>query len=167
MEIRERREGDLDDLVAVAGRVHQLDNYPIFLPDDDYIRFLSQPPPLAAWVAVRGRKLVGHVALNETTSPSVMELVEERGPTAQPVYVARLLVDPGSRRLGVGRQLLDHARRAAANAGHCPFLDVVDTPTATPAISLYRRDGWEELGRVSFELVGDEIEELVFRGPPS
>lgn len=167
MEIRERHESDLDDLVAVAARVHELDNYPIFLPDDDYIRFLSQPKPLAAWVAVSGRELVGHVALNETTSPSVMELVEERGRSAHPVYVARLLVDPGSRRLGGGRQLLDHARRAVADAGRCPFLDVVDTPTATPAISMYRRAGWEEIGRVRFEIVGDEIEELVFRGPPS
>jgi ribosomal protein S18 acetylase RimI-like enzyme len=75
------------------------------------------------------------------------------------------LVDPGTRRVGIGRELLEHARRAAVDSGHVPVFDVVDTPTAAAAISLYRRDGWEEVGRVSFDLVDTKIDELVFRGP--
>lgn len=81
------------------------------------------------------------------------------------VYVARLLVDPGARRAGIGRKLLGHARRAAVDSGYVPVLDVVNTPTAAAAVSLYRRDGWAEVGRVSFDLVNPKIDELVFRGP--
>lgn len=164
MEIRARAEGDLDDLVGVAARVHEVDSYPIFLPGRDYVGFLSRPQPLVAWVAVDG-ELLGHVALNGATSRPVMRLVDELGPAFSAVYVARLLVDPGSRRRGVGRRLLEHARRAAVDMGHSAFVDVVDTPTARPAISLYRGDGWEEIGRVSFDLVDDQVHELVFRAP--
>lgn len=165
VEIRDRREDDLEELVCLAARVHEADNYPIFLPGGDYARFLTRPRPLAAWVAVREGELVGHVALNDATSRPVMNLVEVRGTPLPAVYVARLLVDPRSRRRGVGRQLLEHARHAAIEAGRAPYLDVVDAPTASPAISLYRDAGWEEVGRVSFELIGDEIEEVVFGGP--
>lgn len=44
------------------------------------------------------------------------------------------------------------------------MLDVVDTPTAAAAISLYRREGWKEVGRVRFHA---DIDELVFRSPAS
>ena len=71
-------------------------------------------------------------------------------PARRPVYVARLLVDPTSRRNGVGRLLLEHARMAALAAVRSPFLDVVDTPTGAAAISLYRDAGWDEIGRVRF-----------------
>jgi GNAT superfamily N-acetyltransferase len=165
MEVRERHDNDFDQLVAVAARVRAVDQYPIILPDGDFNRFLTRPKPLAAWVAVRDERLVGHVALNAETSRPVMELVAGLTTELPPVYVARLLVDPGARREGVGRTLLEHARRAAVDSGHSPLLDVVDTPDTTAAISLYRRDGWEEVGRVSFELVDQAIDELVFRGP--
>jgi GNAT superfamily N-acetyltransferase len=164
VEIRQRREDDLGDLVDVAARVHQVDDYPMFLPDGDLVRFLTRPTPIVAWVAVRGARIVGHVALHDTTSRPVMELVEDRAPTSTAAYVARQLVDPSSRGRGVGRRLLEHARRAAVEKGRSPFLDVVDTPTAAAAISLYRHAGWEEIGRVRFELVGEEVDELVFRG---
>lgn len=165
VEIRERSTTDLDELVTVAARVHNVDNYPIFLPGDDLVRFLRSPTPMAAWVALRGGQLIGHVALNDSTSRPVMQLVEDRSPTLPAVYVARLLVEPDSRRLGVGWRLLEHARRAAIDLGRSPFLDVVDTTTGAAAISLYRNAGWEEIGRVSFDLVGDAFEELVFCGP--
>ncbi|HSH60008.1 MAG TPA: GNAT family N-acetyltransferase [Acidimicrobiales bacterium] len=165
MRIRDRRDDDLEELVAVAARVHEADQYPIFLPDGDLKRFLTRPKPLAAWVAVRNERLIGHVALNAETSRPVMQLVAALKPKRSAVYVARLLVDGSARREGVGRMLLEHARQAAVDSGHLPVLDVVDTPAAAAAISLYRRDGWEEVGRVSFELVDTEVDELVFRGP--
>jgi GNAT superfamily N-acetyltransferase len=165
MEIRERRDDDLGDLVDVAARVRALDNYPMFLPDGDFVRFLTRPTPIASWVAVCADQLVGHVALNDTTSRPVMQLVDARRPRLRAAYIARLLVDPRARRSGVGALLLEHARQAAIEAERSPFLDVVDTPTAAAAISLYRDAGWDEIGRVNFDLVGDEIEELVFRGP--
>jgi GNAT superfamily N-acetyltransferase len=165
MEIRERRDIDLDRLVAVAGRVHEGDRYPIFLSDDDFYRFLTPPKPAAAWVGVHDGSIVGHIALNAETSLRVTQLAVALDSKRPAVYVARLLVDPGARRAGIGRRLLEHARRAAVASGHVPVLDVVDTPTAAAAISLFRSDGWEEVGRVSSDLVDAEIDELVFRGP--
>ena len=76
-----------------AARAHTADNYPIYLPDGDFVRFLSRPQPIAAWVAVDGDRVLGHIALNETTSEPVMELVDEHGP---PLQLDRVL-QPGVR----------------------------------------------------------------------
>jgi GNAT superfamily N-acetyltransferase len=164
VEIRERSHSDLDQLVAVTGRVHVADRYPIFLPNGDFYRFLTRPVPVAAWVAVRDGSVVGHVALNAETSRPVLQLVAELKSERPVLYIARLFVDPGARRAGIGRELLEHARRAVVDSGHAPVLDVVDTPGAAAAIALYRSEGWEEVGRVSFDLVDAQIDELVFRG---
>lgn len=67
-----------------------------------------------------------------------MALVAKLAPERPALFVARLLVDPEARRQGVGRNLLEQARRAAVESGHCPMLDVVETPKAEAAISLYR-----------------------------
>lgn len=167
MEIRERRDDDLDQLFTVAARVKAIDKYPVFLPDGNLARFLTRPTPVAAWVAVRADEVVGHVALNPETSILVMRLVADLMSERGAIYVSRFLVDPAVRRQGVGRRLLEKARRSALDHGHVPMLDVVDTPTAKAAISLYRREGWKEVGRVSFELKDTEIDELVFLGPES
>lgn len=165
MDVRARRDDDLDELVTIAGRVSAADGYPISLPDRDLARFLTRPKPVAAWVAVRDERIVGHVALNAETSRPVMALVAKLAPERPALFVARLLVDPEARREGAGRSLLEQARRAAVESGHCPMLDVVETPKSEPAISLYRGDGWEEVGRVPFGRSGAEVDELVFRGP--
>jgi GNAT superfamily N-acetyltransferase len=164
VDVRARRDDDLDELVTIAARVHAADGYPIFLPDRGFARFLTRPKPVAAWVAVRER-IVGHVALNAETSRPVMALVTNLALERPALFVARLLVDPEARRQGVGRNLLEQARRAAVDSGHCPMLHVVETPKAEAAISLYRGDGWEEVGRVPFDRSGAEVDELVFRGP--
>ncbi len=165
VDIRARRDDDLDELVTIAARVSAADGYPIFFPDRDLARFLTRPEPVAAWVAVRDERIVGHVALNAETSRPVMALAAKLAPERPALFVARLLVDPKARRKGVGRNLLEQARRAAVESGHCPMLDVVETPKAEAAISLYRGDGWEEVGRVPFGRSGAEVDELVFRGP--
>lgn len=165
IEIRPRTEADLVELAEVAARVHQLDGYPIFLPGGDTRRFLERPEPVAAWIAELDGRTVGHVALNATTSKPTMELVEATEPSRSPIYVARLLVDPNARRRGIARLLLDTALAAAADRGHLAYLDVVDIESAAPALVLYRRSGWTEIGRVNFDLAGEDIEELVFRAP--
>lgn len=165
MEIRGRCDDDLAALVAVAARVHESDGYPIHLPGESYIQFLESPPPLAAWVAVDDTRLVGHIALNDTTSQSVMDAVNEQAWASAPAYIARLLVDPNERRRGIARQLLEHAYDFALGLGRSVYLDVVDAPLAAPAIALYERSGWTRVGRVSFDLAGELVHEVVFSAP--
>jgi hypothetical protein len=52
--VRPRRSSDLDELVELAARVRAMDDYPLYLPDNDFGRFLTEPNPLAAWVAEDG-----------------------------------------------------------------------------------------------------------------
>jgi len=50
--------------------------------------------------------------------------------------------------------------------GLVALADDVQGPVATLDTEVLDvRDGWAEVGRVSFELIGTEIDELVFRGP--
>ena len=51
VKIRERQNADLEELETSARRVHTSDRYPIYLSDDDFRRFLTQPASTAAWVA--------------------------------------------------------------------------------------------------------------------
>jgi len=165
LQIRQRNDADFEQLEIIARRVQTADRYPIYLPDGDYRRFLSKPASISAWVATLADEVVGHVALNDSTSEPVMRAVEELGDERPALYIARLLVDPNARRTGSGRALLDHARREALSSGHLPALDVVDIPTAAPAISLYRAEGWREIARVSFDLGDLHLDEIVFIDP--
>jgi len=55
--------------------------------------------------------------------------------------------------------------RQHCRTGFLPVLDVVDIPTAAPAIALYRAEGWREIARVSFDLADMHLEEIVFTAP--
>jgi GNAT superfamily N-acetyltransferase len=106
------------------------------------------------------------VALN--AEASVMRRAHEVVPDGSVAFVARLLVEPSARRCGIGARLLDHARSEAIARDLVPMLDVVDTPSASAAISLYRREGWQQVGRTTFKLPdGHDLEQLVFRAPRS
>jgi ribosomal protein S18 acetylase RimI-like enzyme len=165
VQVRERRAEDLDQLAVVAHRVRTSDRYPICLPDGNLLRFLTHPESFGAWVASQDQAVVGHVALNTETSRPVMRLARHVV-NGSPAFVARLFVDPDARRRGIGARLLDHARVSAVTRGYVPVLDVVDTPSATAAISLYRRSGWQEVGRTVFRLADEtEADELIFVWP--
>ena len=82
MDVRARHDDDLEELVTIAPSVYAADGYPIFLPDRDFARFLTTLKPVAAWVAVRDERIVGHVALNAQTSRPVMALVAKLAPRA-------------------------------------------------------------------------------------
>ena len=60
--------------------------------------------------------------------------------------VAKLLVDPATRRRGAGRALMRRAEQAAARLGR-PLL-TLDTRAGTPAEAMYRALGWHETGRI-------------------
>jgi len=56
----------------------------------------------------------------------------------------KLLVSPSARGLGLGRQLMEAAERAAAARGKT--LLVLDTATGSPAEAIYPRLGWTRVG---------------------
>jgi GNAT superfamily N-acetyltransferase len=161
--IRPRIASDMNELVQMAARVHALDGYPAYLPERDFLRFLTQPDPLAAWVAEDDGRIVGHIATNSHSHRAVIEVVRRAGIDGDIGVVARLLVDPGSRRRRVGAALLEQARGHIVSLGRIPVLDVV--ASAAPAVSLYRDAGWREIGEASLVLPGQVITELVFEGP--
>ena len=164
VQLRERDPDDLGQLVAISRRVRSADRYPAYLPDNDFERFLNQPEPRAAWVAVEDRRIVGHVALNDETAPGAAAVVRDAGITDPAGFIARLMVDPSVRRTGIGRALLAHAAAAAIAAGLVPVLDVV--AEARKAIALYESAGWSRLGSAVLTLPdGTSITELVYRGP--
>jgi ribosomal protein S18 acetylase RimI-like enzyme len=73
--------------------------------------------------------------------------------------VERLFVDQRATRQGIGRQLLDHCVKVAAELGRTLSLEVVDNRGA--AVHLYRRSGWREVGRTPIDWGGEHASELV------
>ncbi|HMC40703.1 MAG TPA: GNAT family N-acetyltransferase [Acidimicrobiales bacterium] len=165
MIIRDRVPEDAAALEAIARVTHRVDRYPKYLPDD--VRsFIVSADAVRAWVAVRDGRVIGQIALHEKSVPEVMDLV--RAATGLPedrvIVIARLLVDPGARRAGVGRALLDRAVEEATRMGRRAVLDVVEEHTA--AIALYDGAGWTQLGTVEWSLPGDLwFREFVYLAP--
>ena len=163
MVVRRRSDVDLDALAQVAARVRAADDYPTYLPGDDYHRFLTRPEPLEAWVSEWDARIRGHVALNAQPSPGAMQVLHDAGIVGPLGAIARLLVDPDVRGRGIARALLQTARSAAVTQHRVPVLEVVESSHA--AIALYRRSGWMEVGRTSLVLAdGRELRDLVFAG---
>ena len=166
MRIRKRQESDLGALEEVARRVHALDGYPPYMPDDDFAGFLDSNEAIGAWVATVRQRPVGQIALHTGSSREVMALASESlGLPADAIgVVARLVIDPCHRRTGVAKQLLSVAVRNAQDRGLAPILDVVDQ--FAPAIALYEQQGWIRLGTVTVQLPdGSSMKEHVYSAP--
>ena len=159
--VRRRADVDLDTLALVAARVRAADDYPTYLPGDDYHRFLTRPEPLEAWVAEWDERDLWprrrqRTAVARSDAGSVRR--RHRRPLGA---IARLLVDPDARGRGIARALLNTARSAAATQHRAAAPEVVESSHA--AIALYRRCGWVEVGRTALPLPdGRELPELVF-----
>jgi GNAT superfamily N-acetyltransferase len=70
-------------------------------------------------------------------------------PTSRPIYVTSMAVAPGRQRQGVGRQLLDEARRKARELrGDALRLDSYDAPAG--AGEFYRKCGFREVWRSEY-----------------
>jgi ribosomal protein S18 acetylase RimI-like enzyme len=161
--VRARTDTDLDATVAMAWEVYELDGYPARLPDD-LAAFLAAPDAYGAWVAEHGSAVVGHVALHPHGPASAFASTELETPVDRLGVVARLLVSPSARRLGVGRRLLDHASREAMARGLWPILDVAAHYEG--AIRLYEACGWRRAGEITYRFDdGGLLDELVFVGP--
>ena len=163
--VRLRTSSDMNELVDWQGAYGQWMVNPLYLPEGGLRRFLTYPSPLAAWVAEDDGRIVGHVATNSHSHRAVMDLVRTAGIDRRVGVIARLLVDPGVRRQGIGAKLLDQARGHIVSLGLAPVLDVVAGPSPSPPVSLYRNTDWMEIGEVTFEPPGQTINELVFLAP--
>ncbi|MER5612570.1 GNAT family N-acetyltransferase [Streptomyces sp. NPDC002215] len=91
---------------------------------------------LQVWIARDAERVAGTIALSRARLPNARHRAE----------VAKLMVRPSARGLGLGRSLLDAAERSAAGAG--VTLLVLDTESGSPAERLYRSAGWTECGSI-------------------
>ena len=164
--VRRRADADIAHCVAIAELVHARDGYPIYVPTD-LEQFIVSPDALAAWVAVDGRSIVGHVALHPTSMPQVMACARDflgAGAGVEIGVVARLFVAPSCRRRGVAQRLLATSAAEARARGLEPVLDV--STTLVNAIALYERAGWVRAGTVRLHLAdGVELDEFVYVAP--
>ena len=165
VELRARREEDLDACERLAQAVHHSDGYPPRFADD--LRwFVAAPGAIRAWVAESAGDVIGHVALQPTSSEAVMALASEvtGWEPHRLCVVARLFVSPTARRTGVGRSLLTVAAETGRSRGLWPILDVA--VQFDGAIRLYEASGWVCAGRVTARFSRAEpLEEYVFIGP--
>lgn len=164
--VRPRTDEDLDACVDLAAMVHASDGYPPYLPGGDFRVLLTQPPALAAYVAIADDRVVGHVALHEASpNDTVTTATNALGcESARLAIVARLFTSPTSRRTGVGRALLEAAASAARARQLVPILDV--WVELRGAIALYEACGWANLGTVQARLPdGRVLPEYVFVAP--
>ena len=167
MLIRARSDADVPAAVALMRRTHEQDGYPRYWrarPE----RFLVARHETAAWVAEHEGLLVGHVALHDAAGDPTLDAAQRRTglPAERLAVVARLLVSPDARRLGVGRALLDAATEHAHAQGRRPVLDVIQVDRGP--VSLYERAGWERLEPLTLP-VEDHPPLLlwVYLGPPA
>ncbi|SDX83480.1 Acetyltransferase (GNAT) family protein [Modestobacter sp. DSM 44400] len=144
--IHGRRPDDLPACVETLTRVHVAAGYPSVWPADPEA-WLDPPGLLAAWVVRRGASddggsVLGHVAITADVDP-VFPAATGR-PLDQLAAVTRLFVDPAEQRSGGARALLAPATAASAELDRRLVLDVV--ADAGPALALYQRLGWEQVG---------------------
>ncbi|MFF9059384.1 GNAT family N-acetyltransferase [Streptomyces sp. NPDC101213] len=154
LSVRPRVPADLDDCVSALALVHAHSRYPVDWPADP-ASWLTPVTLLAAWVAEREGRIVGHAALcrGEDGDPAPA-LWAARGNGVPAAGVNRLFVAPEARGLGAGAALVERAAGEARSRGLHPVLDVVATD---PAASFYARLGWRDLGRVDRRWGPDQV----------
>ncbi|KQX78286.1 GNAT family N-acetyltransferase [Streptomyces sp. Root1310] len=138
--VRPRLPADLDGCVAVLTLVHTHSGYPVDLPERP-AAWLTPAALLAAWVAERDGRILGHVGLCGAGEADLSASLWDG--RAAPAVISRLYVSPEARGHGVGAALLARAVGAARARDLHPVLDVV---AGDPAVSFYERLGWRLLG---------------------
>ncbi|NNN00366.1 MAG: GNAT family N-acetyltransferase [Acidimicrobiaceae bacterium] len=163
--IRQRTPDDIGDCARIALATHYSDGYPKFLPED-FESFLVHPDAITAWVAEEGHEVAGHVSLHRSTMPEAMRCASRFADVAEDslAVIARLMVAPGFRGLGIGESLLLTSATYARQLGLTPMLDVVTS--LNHAIELYERCGWIRIGEIESILsTGAILDEFVYLLP--
>lgn len=149
--IRPRREEDLERCVALLRRVHEVDRYPVVWPPDT-VAWLAGRDPLAAWVAEKDERLVGHLSLHGTDDTRARpEWLEALGVGVEGLaVVSRFFVSPELRGRGIGGALISRAEQHAAAERRRLALDVAEHNQ--DAIGFYERRGWRQVGSAELAL---------------
>ncbi|HZU74953.1 MAG TPA: GNAT family N-acetyltransferase [Acidimicrobiales bacterium] len=170
---RPRSDADLAALEAILEE-SAADGYPPHRPAGRN-GFLASAAERWARVAEADGVVMGHVALNDHSARSVMDLASaSTGLDASAlVAVARLFVSRSLRRAGLGGTLLEDARAEAQGMGRLAVLDVWVELAGT--VAFYDAMGWHRLGEVSIEFrspcsprcvhEGSSIRSLVYASP--
>jgi len=162
---RPRHPSDIDALLDMAQLVKRTDGYPPRGPVH-VDRFMAPPHELAAWVAEIDGTVVGHVALHASGADDTVRLASRhtgRAPEGLAV-VARVLVSPIARRIGVGHGLLDTAVSGAHQRDQQPILEVA--VHFHGAIGLYESCGWLRVGEVTIQFHDEPVlQRYVYVGP--
>jgi GNAT superfamily N-acetyltransferase len=152
--VRRRTDADLPALAEVLVAQRDAALYPVRWPLPFPVEeFIARVNDVAAWTAELDGRPVGHVAVqradDETFTPADLSApwVRAHGLPAERLgVIGTLFVDPGVRRLGVGRLLHDTALAWMRATGLAPCLDVV--PSHAAALQMYVALGWREVERL-------------------
>ncbi|HEX4729328.1 MAG TPA: GNAT family N-acetyltransferase [Jatrophihabitans sp.] len=157
--IRPKTAADTGDLLTLALAVHHHDGYPRYLPDD-LAGFVTSSHQDEAWVAELDGRIVGHVALHRAAESPMLPAARRAtglGPDRL-AMLARLLVGPTVRRLGIAQQLIAAAVQHAQARGRRVVLDVVREADA--AIRLYETLGWVRLESLRLPIRDGQVLDL-------
>lgn len=155
--IRPRRPDDVPHLARALLEQQRDSGYPHRDPlPYSAEQFILRPGTTAAWVAEVDGRAVGHVAISLPGDPTSLAdgdaavvqawMDAHRRPHDALGEVAIFFTAGSVRGTGAGSALLATAVAALRERDLAPCLDVV--PTSTGAMRLYRRTGWQEVGRV-------------------
>ncbi|MEJ7796682.1 MAG: GNAT family N-acetyltransferase [Nocardioides sp.] len=146
--IRLRTEADLPALAEVLAAQQSLSRYPMRWPLPFPIeRFVARDVDLAASPGELDGRPVGHVAAQAAHDDQMLPLWEagHGRPREHLGVMGTLFVDPGVRRLGLGRRLHDIAVDWLRDHDLGPCLDVV--PIHAAAQAMYAAAGWRVVGQ--------------------
>jgi GNAT superfamily N-acetyltransferase len=142
-ELRPRRPDDVAPLLVLLQHTHEQQGYPVRSAAVSSW-WLAAEEELAAWVALDGERVVGHVALHPAAGAALPLWQSATGrPPARLAVVSRFFTDrtvPGT-----GSLLLAHAVEQARELGREPVLEV---DPDSPAVGFYLRRGWRQVGTV-------------------
>ncbi len=156
--IRRCRQTDLAALADILVRVHARDGYPVEGVDDPE-SWITPPSELAAWTAVHGAEIIGHISLTRAHHTDDAAILWQRatgGDLSQLAIPVRLFVDPRHRNLGAGSLLLRAARRFADEHHLAMAFDVMLKDR--DAIRLYENAGCQRLGTIVHEHSGGKTQ---------
>ncbi|MFJ6460000.1 GNAT family N-acetyltransferase [Streptomyces sp. NPDC091387] len=163
--VRPRTSADIPRAASALVAVHAVDGYPVEGVDHPQ-EWLTATEALQAWVAVADGDVVGHVSVNRPAGEGAVALWKQRaGADETKVGVlARLFVLPDARKRSVGERLVRAAQAYGDRHGLRLVLDVMVKDSS--AIRLYRRLGWEEIGRIVHPLEdGEGVEAVALVSP--